>query len=100
MGQARVVIINEVKQIQTNGWALCLQWARYEYDDNTEEMGYRFIWRKPDGTLQAARGQARIPSITNILELIKMAIHEGFGHYLEQKQIQVEKDVQVENEEE
>lgn len=100
MGQARVVIINEVKQVQTSGWILCFQWCRYEYDDNTEEMGYRFIWRKPDGALQAARGQARIPSITNILELIRMSICDGFGHYLEPKQVKVKKEVQVENEEE
>jgi len=40
-------------------------------------MGYRFIWRKPDGTLQAARGQARIPSAAEMFQLIQMATEAG-----------------------
>lgn len=58
---ARVQIIHETS-LQTGGWRLCLQWGRYIYDDGGMEEGYRFIWRKPGGNLQAARGQARIPS--------------------------------------
>lgn len=41
--------------------------------------GYRFIWRRPDGSLQPARGQARIPSIAVIDELIRNARNEGWG---------------------
>jgi hypothetical protein len=54
-----------------NGWRLCLQWGRYQYDDKTEpQAGYRFIWRRPDGSLQPARGQARIPSLVDAELLI------------------------------
>lgn len=35
------------------------------------EEGYRFIWRKPNGNLQPARGQARIPEISDINYLVK-----------------------------
>ena len=43
--------------------------------------GYRFIWYRPDGSLQAARGQARLPSIRLIKELTKRAESEGWGTY-------------------
>jgi len=81
MAQARVVIINEVKKNQSDEWTLCFQWCRYEYSNGQEENGYRFIWRKPNGNLQGARGQARIPSIADILELSSMAIRDGWGNY-------------------
>lgn len=73
-----IEIINEVKQHDGTGWCLCFQYCTYKYDDGNEENGYRFIWRKPDGTLQAARGQARIPSLADIYELTAKAIREGW----------------------
>lgn len=57
---ARVQVINEIAYDESkvgNDWVLCLQWCRYIYDDGTMQMGFRFIWRRPDGTLQAARGK-------------------------------------------
>src|SRR6267143_866507 len=64
---------------KTDG-ALCLQWGRYQYDDKTEpQAGYRFIWRRPDGSLQPARGQARIPSLSDAELLIKLAREAGWG---------------------
>ncbi|MEQ8174128.1 MAG: hypothetical protein ABRQ26_03580 [Syntrophomonadaceae bacterium] len=80
MNQTRVVVLNEAKKGGTGGWNLCFQWCRYEFEDGMEEMGYRFIWRRPDGSLQAARGQAAIPSTADILELVGKAIREGWGH--------------------
>jgi 3-hydroxyisobutyrate dehydrogenase-like beta-hydroxyacid dehydrogenase len=77
---ARVQVINEVKGDGTE-WVLCLQWARYLYDDGHMEHGYRFIWRREDGSLQAARGQARIPSLRQAQELIKKAKAAGWGDY-------------------
>ena len=76
MAQGRVVVLNEVRNDNVNPgeWCLCFQYCRYEYGDGTEDNGYRFIWRRPDGTLQGARGQARIPSIANILELTAKAL--------------------------
>ena len=83
MAQARVVILNEAKKGKADEWALCFQWCRYEYGDGSEENGYRFIYRKPNsGHLQGARGQARIPTIADILELIGIAIREGWGHHI------------------
>ena len=48
----RVQVIKEVKKDDGGPWKLCLQWCLYVYDDGTSENGYRFIWRKPDGSLQ------------------------------------------------
>lgn len=81
MAQAKVVVLNEAKKGVEGDWILCFQYCRYEYGDGVEENGYRFIWRRPNGNLQAARGQARIPSISDILELTSVAIKEGWGHY-------------------
>ena len=57
MAQGRVIVINETKLGKPDDWNLCFQYCRYEYgdDDNTEENGYRFIWRRPDGSLQIGR---------------------------------------------
>lgn len=80
----RVQVINEVMTGDpkvTNQWELCLQWCLYVYDDGSSENGYRFIWRRPDGSLQPARGQARIPSLRQAMELMEMAKSEGWGDY-------------------
>ena len=67
-----VKVIREVKRYEVeNQWVLCFQYCQYFYDDNTSEEGYRFIWRKPNGNLQPARGQARIPEISDINYLVK-----------------------------
>ena len=79
MSQTRVIILNEVKKGEPGDWQLCFQWCRYEYGEGGEETGYRFIWRRPNGDLQGARGQARIPSVPDILELTSIAIKEGWG---------------------
>ena len=78
---ARVQVINEVPhhEQRQNDWILYLQWCRYFYDDGNMERGYRFIWRRPDGSLQPARGQARIVSLTDAERLIQMARNEGWG---------------------
>ena len=37
----------------------CFQYKTYLYDDDRDsETGFRFIWRRPDGTLQVARRHA------------------------------------------
>ena len=77
---ARVQVIHEACPDSGKGvWALSFQWCLYVYDDGTSENGYRFIWRKPDGSLQPARGQARIPSISEAEKLIEVAKNEGWG---------------------
>ena len=55
MANARVQIIHEVTADGPE-WKLCLQWCRYFHDGGDLEEGYRFMWRRPDGSLQAARG--------------------------------------------
>lgn len=78
--QARVKVLHEVpKNPKENAWTLCFQHVRYEYADDSEQEGYRFIWRRPNGNLQGARGQARIPSVAKLLELVSMAMAEGWG---------------------
>ena len=80
----RVQVINEVMTGDpkvNNQWELCLQWCLYVYDDGSSENGYRSIWRRPDGSLQPARGQARIPSLNQATVLMDMAKSEGWGDY-------------------
>ncbi|HGO9415604.1 TPA: hypothetical protein ACLBZX_004051 [Bacillus cereus] len=80
---ARVQVINEVaydKNAVGTAWVLCLQWCRYIYNDGTMQMGFRFIWRREDGTLQAARGQARIPDLDMAATLMQKAKDLGWGH--------------------
>lgn len=64
-----------------NDWRLCFQWARYVYDDGQVLHGYRFIWRRDDNSLQAARGQARIPSLEDAETLFRIARAEGWGQH-------------------
>ena len=81
---ARVQVINEVPKPKPRpkNWVLHLQWCRYFYDDGGMQHGYRFIGRLPgNGALQPARGQARIVSLKDAEELIKMARNEGWGDY-------------------
>ena len=78
---ARVQIINEVSKDKPKAghWVLYLQWCRYLYDDGNMEHGFRFIWRRPNGSLQPARGQARIVSLKDAEKLIEMARNQGWG---------------------
>jgi 3-hydroxyisobutyrate dehydrogenase-like beta-hydroxyacid dehydrogenase len=43
------------------------------------QYGYRFIWLRPDGSLQATRGQARLPSFAAVERLFAAAKAEGWG---------------------
>ena len=78
---ARVSVIREVAATpEGSEWRLCLQWCRYVYDDGTDELGYRFIWRRPNGHLQAARGQARLPSRQVVEHLFNLADEAGWSN--------------------
>ena len=78
----RVEVIHETTLSATNtpGWKLWFQWCCFNhYDEGWTQYGYRFIWRRPNGHLQPARGQARIPSMAEIEGLIANARAEGWG---------------------
>ena len=76
---ATITVHNEVQRAHANGWTLCFQRCTYNYDsDDPSEDGYRFMWRRPDGRLQTARGQARIPSVDYIFDLLAMAARDGW----------------------
>jgi hypothetical protein len=75
---AHVKILKEAQIGEEGNWKLCFQWVQYNYDDASPQKGYRFIWRRPDGSLQASRGQARIPSASNMFTLISKASAEGW----------------------
>jgi hypothetical protein len=77
----RVQSLNEVSIGDTDDWRLCLQRARYVYDDGSLEEGFRFIWRRPNGHLQGARGQARLPSLKLARILMAKAEEQGWGHF-------------------
>lgn len=57
----------------SNGAAIFIRTAKCKRD--------RFIWLRPDGNLQAARGQARIPSLSVARELMKAAEQAGWGNH-------------------
>jgi hypothetical protein len=85
---ARVFVLKETTLDESPGpkqWTFWFQWCRYQYDRGEEpQYGYRFIWRRPDddgGGLQPARGQARIPSVAVIEQLIAKARKAGWGFY-------------------
>jgi hypothetical protein len=80
-GTARVQVIQEAVHGVPDDWRLCFQWCRYILSNGEMEEGYRFIWRRSDGSLQAARGQARIPSIKVARELMKAAEAAGWGKH-------------------
>ena len=63
------------------GWFLCFQWCTYHHENGEKEDGYRFIWKKPNGKLQPARGQARIPSIAIARELMDDAKRERWHEH-------------------
>jgi hypothetical protein len=79
--QARVQIINETPRKHEGEWQLRLQWCRYLYPNGRMQYGYRFIWVRSDGTLQATRGQTRIGSFAQIEHLFAAARSEGWGSY-------------------
>ena len=74
-----VRVHHEVRTGAEGTWQLCFQWVTYTHQDGSPgEHGYRFIWRRPDGTLQPARGQARIPSSADLFELLRRAARDGW----------------------
>ena len=82
MNQTRIQVLKEVKKEfpDRKKANLCLQWCLYVYEEGNYEHGYRFIWRKPNGHLQAARGQAVIPSLKIAEELMQMAREAGWSN--------------------
>lgn len=81
---ASVQILEEVKEAVAEagveeGWHLCFQKCLYHLEDGEgTKPGYRFIWRKPSGNLQAARGQARIPDAATLERLTNAAKDAGW----------------------
>ena len=79
MAKNYVEIKAEVPQRQESDdwWTLHFQKVVYHYEHDEPEEGFRFIWRRPNGSLQAARGQARIPGRKELMDLIDQADKEG-----------------------
>jgi hypothetical protein len=69
---------NEVSDGAAGNWQLLFQEVTYHYDDGTTEDGFRFIWRQPNGNLQPARGQARIPDAATHDRLVSAARAAGW----------------------
>ena len=77
--QTRVVVVDQINDHdRPNEWCLSFQRVRYVYENGDREEGFRFIWIRDDGTLQAARGQARIPRLSVALNLIERAQQRGW----------------------
>jgi hypothetical protein len=81
MAATRFVIHNEVVHPDhpADGWRLCFQWGTYQGPNGRSYQGFRFVWRRPDGTLQPARAQARLQSIADGEKLFQLARKAGWG---------------------
>jgi hypothetical protein len=79
--QTRIQVVNETPSKHDGTWQLRLQWCRYLHADGGMQYGYRFIWLRPDGSLQATRGQARVPSFGTAQRLFDQAKSEGWGEF-------------------
>ena len=78
---AKVEVLHDARWGEKGKWVLHYQWCRWAYTNGSEpQSGYRFIWYRPDGTKQAARGQARIPSAAALRALLAIAKKEGWGN--------------------
>ena len=84
---ARVHVIDSVFKEYPSKWKLCFQWCLYDYENGKSDKGFRFIWKTPEGKLQAARGQARIPDIDAIHELTEQAKKAGWAYKKKKKTI-------------
>jgi len=73
-----VEILNEVTLDGEEGWTLCFQYCTYHYEDSTTEDGFRYIWRRENGSLQAAQGQAKIPDENTLHRLLNAAREDGW----------------------
>jgi hypothetical protein len=61
---------------ESAGWSLCFQWGRYHLDNGGRETGYRFIWRRPDNSLQAR--PPVIQTAAMLFELLRRASEAGW----------------------
>jgi hypothetical protein len=79
--QPRVVVFDEIRDERSRPgeWCLTFQHVRYLYETGETQDGFRFIWRRPDNSLQPARGQARIPDLESALRLIHHAVERNWG---------------------
>lgn len=75
----RVKVIRETIVGDEGQWKLCFQWCCYDHQEREAEWGYRFIGRHAEGSLQPARGQARLSSVLKIEQLLEQARIEGWG---------------------
>ena len=65
-----------------NGWTLLFQRVRYCWRPSGDyQDGFRDMWRRPDGSLQPARGQARIPSLKVLHAMYEEAVKRGWNVY-------------------
>lgn len=84
---ALVKIHKQVPENANSGeWTLCFHKVTYHYEDGSMQDGFRFIWRRPDGSLQAARGQACIETYEQMMALINQAKEEGFFEEIKRQQ--------------
>ena len=75
---ARFKRICEVQKVgDSKEWRLCFHYGTYHYDKGDSEKGFRFIW-KEDGKLKPQRGQARIPSLKDLFDMLALASKDGW----------------------
>ena len=77
---ARFHVLKEVTNEMDDGDTLCLQQGIYDYENQTGDVGFRFIRRETKSwNLKAQRGQARIPTLDMLRELLDLMEKEYFA---------------------
>lgn len=85
--KSTIVIHDEIKapNPSVTGSTICFQKVTYHYaDDATQRSfvsrqdGFRFVWKKPDGSIRPTRGYARIPSLSHLEGFLKEARRRGW----------------------
>lgn len=74
---AKITYDKEINEPTHSGWKLCFQRITIHHNDGRKEYGYRFIYRRPNGSLQG-RGAALIPNATFLQKLTDRAKSEGW----------------------
>ncbi|EPC99224.1 hypothetical protein Lpp125_13469 [Lacticaseibacillus paracasei subsp. paracasei Lpp125] len=79
---ARVVVLDEVlpdELAQEGENQITFQKVIYTYSNGDNQQGYRFVYRRPNGHIQGARGQACIANLKIAKELISKAEAKGWS---------------------
>jgi len=89
---AYIEILDEIDPGPRGSWRLTFQRGRWHFGGGRIDDGYRFMFRRDDDSLQAARGQALISTLDQAQDLINQARDLGWVRKYEQQEDEKEED--------